>query len=254
MGAFDAEFGASSPECVLRSRALVFMYICFNSFNDGPDLTFGYLAADASEATEASPAPAPASTTRRADRAADRPEIAGAVTDAARQQRGADRRACATSASTLARSAVRRAGRARSRCSPASGAWRSCSARPSSACLLGSSSGSLRRCRYSRPSNAPAQSRCCRSSTKLHCRCSRRAPCRHGINRHIEVARRREGHKLRALESAWRELLESHRGGHLAAVDDHAHLDGELVLTPLRRARRPLPLARVPIGATSPRA
>ena len=61
MGAFDTEFGASSPECVLRSRALVFMYICFNSFNVWIT-AFGYLAADASEATEA-PAPAPASTT-----------------------------------------------------------------------------------------------------------------------------------------------------------------------------------------------
>ena len=70
MGAFDAEFGAPGstlgaefgrPECVLRSRALVFMYICFNSFNVWIT-AFGYLAADASEATEA-PAPAPASTT-----------------------------------------------------------------------------------------------------------------------------------------------------------------------------------------------
>ena len=61
MGAFDDEFGAGSTECVLRSRALVFMYICFNSFNVWIT-AFGYLAADASEATEA-PAPAPASTT-----------------------------------------------------------------------------------------------------------------------------------------------------------------------------------------------
>ncbi|EOD30775.1 hypothetical protein EMIHUDRAFT_232366 [Emiliania huxleyi CCMP1516] len=44
MGAFDVEF-ETAAECVLRARALVFMYVCFNSFNVWV-VGFGYLAAD----------------------------------------------------------------------------------------------------------------------------------------------------------------------------------------------------------------
>ena len=180
MGAFDAEFGAPGstlgsefgrPECVLRSRALVFMYICFNSFNVWIT-AFGYLAA-ARRRRRKVPAPAPASTT-------DVPTAP--PTEEVAPEPSPRRSSAARSRMASARHIERRRWRGRPRAQSRGARGRAARrqavrgalpapARHRNVCWAPRRPRS-RRCR--KRSSRRAR-RCCRGA---HFRCSRRAPCR----------------------------------------------------------------------------
>ena len=75
LGAFEEEF--DTAECVLRSRALVFMYVFFNSFCIWV-VCFGYLQGDIPEVAEAKPAdaaPADAASAAKPAPGADTPGV-----------------------------------------------------------------------------------------------------------------------------------------------------------------------------------